>query len=376
MRGMEITIRARRLVYGLLELMPSSYQRSSLKAMLALFLSARGLAALPEHTTHKSPSALSRFLNLYDWPTQSVIRILRRETLRVLLERRKVGRRPILRAIVDLTPLQKSGQFEGLTGLVHVLNNKRGLQLVVLYLELDGWRVPWGFRLWRGKGSASPAMLALKVLRTLPKALTAHYEVMVLADSAFCGEEFLEGVRKLGHHAVVGVRRDRRLADGSRLLDGAAGSRGGQVFLVGLEVPVYVAAYWLKKRDGSRERRFVLSTKALSPRHIVRWGKRRWRIEGFFKTAKGRFSLDRFGQGKKLGVYRYLVLSLVAYLLAHWGHLSQGREGLPRWAEAARTILEEVLPQTVIEGLLMEIEERSALLQSHGIEIRVDGCKI
>ncbi|MGI8538263.1 MAG: transposase [Rubrobacteraceae bacterium] len=369
---MNITIRAHKLVYELLNLMPSPYQRSSLKAMLALFLRAQGLA-LPEHASHKSPSALSRFLNLYDWPTTSVIRALRREVLQVLLERRKVGRRPILRAIVDLTPLQKSGSFEGLAGLLHILNKKRGVQLVVLYLEVDGWRVPWGFRIWRGKGSASPGTLALKLLRTLPKTLTAHYRVMVLADSGFCGAEFIEGVRRLGHHAVVGVRRDRRLTNGTRL--DQTSSRGERVYLEGLAVPVYVAAYWLK-RDGGREKRFVLCTKALSPKHIVRWGKKRWCIEGFFKTAKGRFSLDRFGQGSRLGVYRYLVLSLIAYLLAHWGHLSQGREGLPRWGEAARTILEEVLAETVIEGLLMEIKERRALLRSHGIEVSVDGCKI
>jgi hypothetical protein len=111
----------------------------------------------------------------------------------------------------------------------------------------------------------------------------------------------------------------------------------------------------------------VLSTRAMRPRHIVRRVKRRWRIEGFLKTAKGCFSLDRFGQGRKLVVYRYLLLSLVIYLLAHWGHLSQEREGLlPRWAEAARTTLEEALAETVIEGLL-EIEERGVLLRSHGI---------
>jgi hypothetical protein len=372
---MNIPIRARRLVYALLALMPSPYQRASLKTMLALFLCARGLA-LPEHASHKSPSALSRFLNLYDWSTKSVIRTLRGEILQILLQSPKVGRRPILRTIIDLTPLEKSGCFQGLGDMVHVLNNKRGVQLVVLYVELDGWRVPWGFRVWRGKESASPAQLALKLLHTLPKVLTARYEVMVLADSGFCSAEFLRGVRwQLGHHAVVGVRKDRHLSDGRRI--DKAGSRGERVFLEGLvEVPVYVAAYWLKKRDGSREKRFVLSTKALSPRHIVRWGKRRWRIEGFFKTAKGRFSLGRFGQGTKLGVYRYLLLSLMAYLLAHWGHLSQGREGLPRWGVAARMILEEVLPQTVIEGLLLEIEERSALLRSYGIEIRVDRCKI
>jgi hypothetical protein len=112
MRGMNITIRAHKIVYELLSLMPSAYQRASLTAMLALFLGARGIA-LPEHASHKSASALSRFLNLYGWPTTSVIRNLRREVLQILLERRKVGRRPILRAIVDLTPLQKSGSFKG-----------------------------------------------------------------------------------------------------------------------------------------------------------------------------------------------------------------------------------------------------------------------
>lgn len=149
------------------------------------------------------------------------------------------------------------------------------------------------------------------------------------------------------------------------------------MFLEGLaEVPVYVAAYWLKKRDGAREKRFVICTKALRPEHIVRWGKKRWHIEGFFKTCKGRFSLQRFGQGTKLGVYRYLLLSMIAYVLAHWGYLSEETEGLPRWGAAARKILEEVLPPMVIEGLLMEIEQRRALLGAHGIEIRVDRCKI
>lgn len=34
------------------------------------------------------------------------------------------------------------------------------------------------------------------------------------------------------------------------------------------------------------------------------------------------------------------------------------------------------LPQTVIERLLMEIEQRSTLLRNHGIEIRFDRCKM
>jgi hypothetical protein len=39
-------------------------------------------------------------------------------------------------------------------------------------------------------------------------------------------------------------------------------------------------------------------------------------------------------------------------------------------------ILEEALAETVIEGLLlMEIEGRSSLLRSHGIEVRVVGAR-
>ena len=52
------------------------------------------------------------------------------------------------------------------------------------------------------------------------------------------------------------------------------------------------------------------------------WGKLRWQIEGWFKTAKHRFGLHRFGQGTLLGVYRWFVLSLISYVLAHWAYLS------------------------------------------------------
>jgi hypothetical protein len=74
-----LTTHARQLVYELLELMPSAYQQASLKAMLALFLQARGIA-LPQHSKHKSASALSRFLNLYRWSTRGLIRLLRKKT--------------------------------------------------------------------------------------------------------------------------------------------------------------------------------------------------------------------------------------------------------------------------------------------------------
>ncbi len=85
------------------------------------------------------------------------------------------------------------------------------------------------------------------------------------------------------------------------------------------------------------EIRFVLSTKPLKASTIKWWGKRRWQIEGRFKTAKHRFGLHRFGQSTLLGVYRWLILSLVAYLIAHWTYLSTQLPNLPDWGEAAQT---------------------------------------
>ncbi|MGN7613298.1 IS701 family transposase, partial [Magnetococcales bacterium HHB-1] len=57
---------AKRLVGDLLNLMPSSYQRQTLKVVLSLFLEGDG-HSLPEHSSVKSASSISRFLNQYNW---------------------------------------------------------------------------------------------------------------------------------------------------------------------------------------------------------------------------------------------------------------------------------------------------------------------
>lgn len=54
-----ILAHAQGLVYTLLGLMPSNYQRDSLQALLGLFLQAQG-HPLPEYCQVKSASALSR----------------------------------------------------------------------------------------------------------------------------------------------------------------------------------------------------------------------------------------------------------------------------------------------------------------------------
>ncbi|MCU0537700.1 MAG: transposase [Hydrococcus sp. Prado102] len=103
-----------------------------------------------------------------------------------------------------------------------------------------------------------------------------------------------------------------------------------------MKKPVTLSWYWLKRDDGSLEKRYVVSTKPFSWSYISRLGKRRWIIEGFFKTVKHRFGLHRFGQSKLLGVYRFLVLSMIAYVLAHWAYLWSGRPTLPDWGKAGQ----------------------------------------
>jgi hypothetical protein len=180
-------------------------------------------------------------------------------------------------------------------------------------------------------------------LQTASKALTKRYQVMILVDTAFGTVDFLHGIRKLKYHAIAGVRCDRQLIDGRSVCD--LHKRGQQVRLVGLKFPVCVSWYYLKRDNGKVEKRFVLSTKQLKGSTITWWGRRRWQIEGWFKTAKHRFGLHRFGQGTLLGVYRWLVLSLIAYILAHWAYLSSGTTDLPDWGQAAQLALQAILPQ-------------------------------
>ncbi len=303
-----------------------------------------------------------------------VIRATRGRIIQEILSECPKGRKPFLQVIIDLTTLEKFGKFKSFQNLITVYNGKRGLHLVVVYLVVGQWRVPWSFRVWRGKGTASPARLGLKLVKSLPSPLTKHFKVMILADTAFGSIEFLHGIRKLKYHAIVGVRIDRKLADGRILRH--LHKRGQQVHFVGLNFPVTVSWYYLKRDDGKLEKRFVLSTKPLRASTINWWGKRRWQIEGWFKTAKHRFGLHRFGQGTLLGVYRWLVLSLIAYLLAHWAYLSITTTGLPDWGSAAQFAFQTFFPKVLLCYFLLELERIRPLALSHGIDIQISRCKI
>jgi hypothetical protein len=132
-----------------------------------------------------------------------------------------------LRVLIDLTSLEKCGKFlhlitptanpEAPDPWVRVFNGKRGLHLVVLYLMVGEWRVPWSFRVWRGKGYPSPVQLACKLLATVPSLLSQGRVVIVQADPEFGTIEFMAAVRKRSWRAVVGMRCNRKMQDLRRL---------------------------------------------------------------------------------------------------------------------------------------------------------------
>lgn len=84
----------------------------------------------------------------------------------------------------------------------------------MLYLVVGQWRVPWSFRVYRGKNTPSPAQLGLRLVDGLPKSLTKHFQVLILVDTGFGSIEFLTAVSQLKYHAIAGVRCDRQLEDG------------------------------------------------------------------------------------------------------------------------------------------------------------------
>jgi hypothetical protein len=368
---------AQNLVYSLLNLMPSIYQKNSLNAMLGLFLEAQG-HPLPQQTQVKSASALSRFLNHYSWSTLSVLRSTRKHILQQIAQHPARKNAP-LRVIIDLTSLEKCGKFLHLSNptddqehpdpWVRMLNGKRGLHIVVLYLEIGNWRIPWNFRVWRGKGYPSPSQLACKLLATVPASLIKNNPVIVLADTEFGTINFLDAVRKRSWRAVVGMRCNRKLSDGRSLKQLYRQEKRGQLLYVdGIPYPLTISWFWLKRADNKRELRFVVSTHPYSGVYLVRLGRRRWAIEGFFKTAKHRFGLHCFGQSTKIGVYRWLLLSLIAYLLAHW----MVQWSLPPqldWKVASDLALDILFPSIVFIKLLKSIQRHSEITTQFGFEI-------
>ncbi len=87
----------------------------------------------------------------------------------------------------------------------------------MLYLVYGDLRIPWAYRVWRGKGTKTLSLLALRLLASLPPWMRQAFRIRVVADAAFGTGTFLAGVKGIGMEAIVGVRRDRRTREGKRL---------------------------------------------------------------------------------------------------------------------------------------------------------------
>ena len=154
---------AQELLSTLKQLMPSIYQQETLESVLGLFLQGQGIS-VPHHCQTKSESAISRFLNHYKWSTRSLIRYVRSCLLNLILSQRKKGRKPILEVILDLTTLEKVGNFPHLKNLVRVYHHKKGLHIVVMYLVMGNWRFPWSFRVNPWKGDSFSISACTKII--------------------------------------------------------------------------------------------------------------------------------------------------------------------------------------------------------------------
>ena len=370
----QILPQAEELLSTLKQLMPTIYQQETLESILGLFLQGQG-HSLPHHCQTKSASSISRFLNHYKWSTRSLIRNVRSCILNLILSQRKKGRKPTLQVMLDLTTLEKVGQFPQLQDLVRVYHHKKGLHIVVMYLVIGDWRFPWSFRVYRGKDTPSPSQLGQKLLKTLPKILTQSFRIYVLGDTAFGTINLINQIRgdSFNHHGILGIGKNRTLTDGRKVSE--IKTRGQQVYLNDLDIPVFLSWVWLK-RDGKRVQRFVISTKTMKGKTIARWGKRRWQIEGFFKTVKHRFSLHRFGQKTLLGVYRWLILSFVSYLLAYWVYLHLGCLDNLDGFNSAQQALILLLPHILLLSLLNQLETVIPWLNELGFDFCLMRCKI
>jgi Transposase DDE domain len=202
-----------------------------------------------------------------------------------------------------------------------------------------------------------------------------RFQLLVLGDTAFGTSDLVQQIRsaKFNHHGVVGIPKSRTLQDGRKVTE--IKTRGQQVYLKDLDIPVYLSWVCLK-RNGKREIRYVISTKPMKGFTIARWGRRRWQIEGFFKTIKHRFSLHRFGQKTLLGVYRWLILSFISYLLAYWIYLPNGNNDNLDWFYSAQKALILLLPHILLLSLLNQLDTLIPWLNDHGFDFCLVRCKI
>ena len=133
-----------------------------------------------------------------------------------------------------------------------------------------------------------------------------------------------------------------------------------------------LAWFWRKHEEtGERRQHFVVATEALSGAYLMRLGKRRWAIEACFTVLKQQFGWDAFGQGTRLGMYRWWILAFISYLLAHWQFLAAEQSTLD-WRQAADQARQQWFPQEVLACFLQDLTHIRPLLATLGVEANVN----
>lgn len=189
----------------------------------------------------------------------------------------------------------------------------------------------------------------------------------MLADAGFCSKAFIAGIVHLGLAVSVTIPANRVTAAGKHIRQ--VKRQGEAIKLPGLpEIPLWVYRIWLSNsEDGAREKRSVVSTLNADPYTIRANGRKRWRIEAFFKTLKSRFGLHRSGQYTKRGMLRYCCLCFLTYVLCHLHTLeepSTASNGWPDWRAVAQQVGRKYCSLVRLSELRKEISAIEAVLNS------------
>ena len=90
---------------------------------------------------------------------------------------------------------------------------------------------------------------------------------------------------------------------------------------------------------------------------------------------KSRFGLDQFGQRTALGAMRFLLLALLAFVLAYWTTLETSGSDLRiilDWGRAARLARDDLVPEVIARDALRELRRVKPILESRGVTCYTD----
>ncbi|WP_261665272.1 transposase [Deinococcus sp. Marseille-Q6407] len=346
----------------ILDIPETLYQRRSLEASLHLFHSP-GQKTKFSQAEGVSPSALSRFFNIYDWDSDRCWEEMQDFQWRILLDTARHKRRPRMRLSVDLTTVEKVGTQ---LPYVSVYNGRHGIHLVVLFAEYGELKFPISYRIYQGKHTSTPVTLALDLLEEVPDFVGKRFQVCVLADSGFEAAVFLEGVQRLGFEFVVGVRSNRRTDHPGRVTV-ADCPHGGYVNLANWSLETLSLGRVIR---GDREF-FAVSSELLKGDDILAEGKRRWALESFFKEGKHQFGLAQFALRTARGLDRWILMVFLAFTLT-----TLHRSEALTLNEAARLALYALFPEVRLNHLLGQLRKEQEFLRQHGYSLSYARCNL